>query len=166
MSVNKFIGGQLKMVAGLTPGGGGTGSIIKVQLSSTKGNTISNVGITLNIKNEEYSSTTDSNGVAIFNGVTEVGTMTVTAAAEEFPSQTFKIEFFGSYELLMVDSDPYEDWLAAADLNPASYEDINKLLEDETAVRALMTKTAAVDILANYITGERLEKIINHRYAA
>ena len=146
--------------------GGGTGSIIKVQLLSTKGNTISNVGITLNIKNEEYSSTTDNDGVAIFNGVTEVGTMTVTAAAEEFPSQTFKIEFFGSYELLMVDSDPYEDWLAAAGLNPASYEDIDELLEDEAAVRALMTKTAAVDILASYITGERLEKIINHRYAA
>ena len=166
MSVNKFIGGQLKMVAGLTPGGGGTGSIIKVQLSSTKGNTISNVGITLNIKNEEYSSTTDNDGVAIFNGVTEVGTMTVTATAEEFLSQTFKIEFFGSYELIMVDSDPYRDWLTAADLNPTSYKDIDKLLEDEAAVRALMTKTAAVDILANYITGERLEKIINHRYAA
>ena len=166
MSVNKFIGGQLKMVAGLTPGGGGTGSIIKVQLSSTKGNTISNVGITLNIKNKEYSSTTDSNGVAIFNGVTEVGTMTVVATAEEFISQTFKIEFFGSYELLMTDSDPYKDWLEAADLNSASYEDIDELLEDEAAVRALMTKTAAVDILANYISGERLEKIINHRYAA
>ena len=166
MSVNKFIGGQLKMVAGLTPGGGGTGSIIKVQLASTKGNTISNVGITLNIKNKEYSSITDNDGVAIFNGVTEVGTMTVTAATKEFIGQTFKIEFFGSYELFMTDSDPYEDWLEAAGLNPASYEDIDELLEDEAAVRTLMTKTAAVDILANYITEERLEKIINHRYAA
>ena len=42
---------------------------------------------------------------------------------------------------------------------------MDELLEDEDAVRTLMTKTAAVDVLAK-MSGDELATIINHRYAA
>ena len=56
-------------------------------------------------------------------------------------------------------------WLEVAGLDPSLYANLDELLEDEAAVRTLMTSKAAVDVLSQ-MNGEDLATIIKHRYAA
>ena len=59
----------------------------------------------------------------------------------------------------------YDSWILAGGLNPTEYATLDELLEDEAAVRTLMTKKIAVDILTTLDKTE-LDTIIRHRYAA
>ena len=59
----------------------------------------------------------------------------------------------------------YNSWILAGGLNPTEYATLNELLEDEAAVRTLMTKKTAVDVLTTLDETE-LDTIIRHRYAA
>lgn len=61
------------------------------------------------------------------------------------------------------------DWLTAANLNPASYADLDAVLADESAVRKLFTIHDAVDVIVDEVStieSTDLTKIFNDNYVA
>ena len=54
-----------------------------------------------------------------------------------------------TYEVTLDTAFSYEQWLRLADLNPSDYSSLDDVLEDEKAIRKLMTIHASVDYLAS-----------------
>jgi hypothetical protein len=144
------------------------GSIVEVTVDDNEGEyNIEGLEVNLVIDGKTYTETINDN-IAKFTGVLEVGTATITCvdAVQEFNGETIiEIPYYGAYETSIKGGTSYKEWIKAGGLNPSSYETLDDLLEDETAIRTLMTKKAAVDILVK-MSGDDLATIINHPYIA
>lgn len=138
------------------------GSGSKIFCTCTGDNAIGSV-LTGTLNGKTYTATVGTDGIATFI-VSDCGTFVISGTEEYSVSATVVMEYFGIYRIEL-SSAGISSWIEAAGLNPGSYENLDELLEDEAAVRTLMTNKAAVDILAN-MTGDELSTIINHRYAA
>ena len=142
------------------------GSIVKVTVEAGEYN-VEGLEVNLVIDGKHYTETINDN-VVKFTGVLEVGTAVIACVDEgqEFNAEiSIEIPYYGSYECSIKSSGSYTDWIEAGGLNPSSYESLDALLEDEKAVRTLMTKKDAVDVLVNLKVGD-LTTIINHPYVA
>ena len=144
------------------------GSIVEVTVDDNEGAyNVEGLEVNLVIDGKTYTETINDK-VVKFTGVLEVGKATITCVdeAQEFNAVTsIEIPYYGAYECSIGNGGSYEEWIEAGGLNPSSYETLDDLLEDETAIRTLMTKKEAVDVLAR-MKGDDLATIINHRYAA
>ena len=144
------------------------GSIVEVTVNDNEGAyNVEGLEVNLVIDGKTYTETIKDN-VVKFTGVLEVGTATITCvgAVQEFNAETsIEIPYYGAYETSIKCGASYKEWIEAGGLNPSSYETLDDLLEDETAIRTLMTKKAAVDVLAK-MSGDDLATIINHPYIA
>lgn len=147
------------------------GSIVEVTIIDDEGEyNVEGLEVNLVIDGKTYTETIPSEKVVKFTGVLEVGTAKITCVdeAQEINVETsINIPYFGAYEtsITLSSGGSYEEWIEAGGLNPSSYESLDALLEDEKAVRTLMTKKDAVDVLT-LMSGDNLATIINHRYAA
>lgn len=145
------------------------GSMVEVTVNDNEGEyNVEGLEVNLVIDGKTYTETVTSENVAKFTGVLEVGTAVITCvdAVQEFNAETsIDIPYYGAYETSMNGGVSYENWIEAGGLNSSSYESLEALLEDEKAIRTLMTKKAAVDILAK-MRGSDLATIINHPYVA
>ena len=145
------------------------GSNVNVNVIAGEYN-IEGLEVNLMIDGKTYTSIVNSEKVAEFTGILEVGTAKITCVDEvqEFRAETsIDIPYYGAYEatIKLISSGSYKEWLEAGGLNPSSYESLDALLEDEKAVRTLMTKKESVDVLAQ-MRGDNLTTIINNPYAA
>lgn len=145
------------------------GSIVEITIIDDENEyNVEGLEVNLEIDGKTYTEIIPSEKVVKFTGVLEVGTATITCVDEtqEFNAETsIEIPYYGAYECSIVGVATYKDWIEAGGLNPSSYESLDALLEDETAIRTLMTKKAAVDVLAR-MSGDVLATIINHPYVA
>ena len=144
------------------------GSMVEVTVEACEYN-VEGLEVNLVIDEKTYTETIHDN-VVKFTGVLEVGTAKITCVdeAQEINTETsINIPCYSAYEtsIKLSSGGSYKEWLEAGGLNPSAYESLDVLLEDEKAVRTLMTKKDAVDVLAR-MSGDDLATIINHRYAA
>ena len=142
------------------------GSIVEVTVEAGEYN-VEGLEVNLVIDGTTYTETINEN-IAKFTGVLEVGTAKINCVDEtqEFYAETsIEIPYYGAYECSISGNYSYKDWIEAGGLNPSSYESLEALLEDEKAVRALITKKDAVEVLVNVKVGD-LTTIINHPYVA
>lgn len=142
------------------------GSMVEVNVDEGEYNA-EGLEVDLEIDGKIYTETI-INGKVVFTGVLEVGTAKITCVdeAQEFNAETsIDIPYYGAYECSMKGGNSFKNWLEAGGLNPSSYESLDALLEDEKAVRTLMTKKDSVDVLTR-MSVDDLATIINHRYAA
>lgn len=143
------------------------GSNVEVSVDAGKYN-VEGLEVNLVIDGKTYTSAVSSENVAKFTGILEVGTSVITCVDEtqEFNAGTsIEIPYYGAYECSIKPSGSYTEWIEAGGLNPSSYESLEVLLEDEKAIRTLMTKKDSVDVLAR-MSGSNLATIINHPYVA
>lgn len=144
------------------------GSIVEITVDAVEFN-VEGLEVNLVIDGKTYTETINDN-TAKFTGILEVGTAKITCVdeAQEFNAEkNIEIPYYGAYKCLLGNGGggSYEKWIEAGGLNPSSYESLESLLEDEKAIRTLMTKKAAVDVLAK-MSGDDLATIINHPYIA
>ena len=144
------------------------GSMVEITVDAGEHNA-EGLEVNLVIGGKTYTETINGN-TAKFTGILEVGTAKITCideAQEIDVSKSIDIPYYGAYEtsITLKSDGSYKEWIEAGGLNPSAYENLEALLEDEKAVRTLMTKKDAVDVLAQ-IKVEDLATIINHPYAA
>ena len=194
MSVNQFLNGKLNLIAGAGGGSviaddnTFTGTTAEVEAAIAEGliedDTIvfitddveegENEEITIEVLDtyDEIMANTELGKVAGAAGVKE-GFETVN---ENFGGVRFGIDGEGNYGYFKGDDTfvpfrsgeitvHYDSWILAGGLNPTEYATLDELLEDEAAIRTLMTKKTAVDVLT-ILDAEELDTIIRHRYAA
>ena len=147
------------------------GSIVEVTVDDNEGEyNVEGLEVNLVIDGKTYTETIPSEKVVKFTGVLEVGKAVITCVdeAQEINVETIiNIPYYGAYEtsITLSSGGSYEEWIEAGGLNTSSYESLEALLEDEKAVRTLMTKKDSVDVLAN-VKGADLTTIINNPYVA
>lgn len=146
------------------------GSMIEITVESNDEEyNVVGLEVNLEIDGKTYTETIPSEKVVKFTGILEVGEAVITCvdeAQEIDTSASINIPYYGAYETSIVcGGGSYEKWIEAGGLNPSSYESLDALLEDEAAIRTLMTKKEAVDVLTR-ISGDDLTTIINHPYVA
>lgn len=141
------------------------GSGSKIFCTCTGDNAVGTV-LTGNLNDKTYTATIDENGQATFL-VNDCGTFVISGTEEYSVSATVVMEYFGIYrvELKGKSSGQVIDWIESAGLSYDSYSDLEELLEDEKAVRTLMTNRDSVDALPMLKT-DMLKTVINHRHAA
>ena len=144
------------------------GSMVFVNVEADEYN-VEGLEVNLEIDGRTYTEKIFENSV-VFTGVLEVGKAVITCvdeAQEINTSTSIDIPYYGAYEksIKLSSGGSYKAWIEAGGLNPSSYETLDALLEDEKAVRTLMTKKDSVDVLAQ-MSGDDLATIINHYHAA
>ena len=144
------------------------GSIVEITVDAGEFNA-EGLEVNLEIGGKTYAETINDN-IAKFTGVLEVGTAKITCVDEsqEINVETsINIPYYGAYEtsITLKSGGSYKEWIEAGGLSVDSYESLESLLEDEKAVRTLMTKKESVDVLAR-MSGEDLATIINNPYVA
>lgn len=100
-------------------------------------------------KNDVIIGTTefDNQGIAEYT-VSETGTYTIAVTYDGKTSSTEVVVTDTEAELRGVLN--YQDWLTAGGLDPTQYESLNAVLNDEKAVRRLMTVHDSVDYLCSF----------------
>ena len=144
-------------------GGGVVGSIAsKIVCTCTGDNAIGTI-LTGTISGKTYKATVGTDNTATFM-IPDVGNFVITGTEEYYVNTSILIEYFSIYN---VDISPVtiESWVESGGLNPSSYASLDELLEDEAAVRTLITKKASVDSLVR-MPLSNLTTIISHRYVA
>lgn len=157
-NINTALDVMEEKVDGVVENGSGS----KIFCTCTGDNAIGTV-LTGTLNGKTYTATIGTDGIATFI-LSDCGTFVISGTEEYSVSATVVMEYFGIYRIELA-SVTIESWIEAGGLNPDSYTSLDGLLEDEAAVRTLMTKTAAVDKMKQ-MSIIYLDTIINHRYAA
>ena len=148
---------------------GNGGSIIKVH--HLEGGVVMGDICTARKGDFSVSASFDNNGDAIITGFAEIGDNIEISATNGTDVGIVYIDIpcFSKYSTSISYGVDYKMWLTAAGMNPSSYANLDEVLEDEEAVRRLMTIHDAVDYLTTSIIDDEdadAVKIFNNDYCA
>lgn len=137
--------------------GGGIDITITTEQSSLFGTTV-----TITKGQQTFTSTFSNVGVALFENLNIDGAIVVTDANGSTYNFTVKSSYSFSVGTLN-----YIAWLEAANIDPTGYSSLSDVLEDEVAIRKLMSLYAPVDYLATAKAGDpMMQTIINNDLCA
>ena len=112
-----------------------------------------------------YSSAIDSNNIAIFNGILEIGNISVSS---EDTTASMSIQYYSWYELEAKEGSSigYQGWLNSAGIT-ASYPSLDAVLSDERVVRELFTKHTSCDYFMDWYAEDNsmLDSFTSNRIA-
>ena len=137
--------------------GGGIDITITTEQSSLFGTTV-----TITKGQQTFTSTFNNAGVALFENLDIDGAIVVTDANGSTYNFTVKSSYSFSVGTLN-----YISWLEAANIDSTGYSSLSDVLEDEVAIRQLMSLYAPVDYLATAKAGDPMvQTIINNDLCA
>ena len=140
-------------------GGGGGGSTVSVNTTDSE---LFGKTVTLTDGVTTLTKTISNLGVALFEGVTMIGEITVSC---ENVSVELEIPYYGKYAVTIEGGFKYDSWLAAGRV-AETFESLDAVLEDEPTLRQLFLVHDAVDYLASQTVNTDVEKIFNTDLAA
>lgn len=148
--------------------GGSASSVIHVDTHETtwKGN--QNVLVEIFDDTHDYQGHFDASG-DYFHKVSTIGNHVVKVTDEDGTEfvKNVNVTTIGAVYYIYIDATAeWQNWVNAGGLSASSYESLDEVLADETAIRTLMTKHASVDYLTATTDTEMVSTIINNDVCA